>query len=136
MDYEGILRQSNSLLLLGFLAINVRSRSVVVITCASHAQGPRFEPGRDHLTWTRDIQIFFISFFKYNLINSCYLTNATILQTSLCNRCSSCNLNFFSEPQVHLQQIAELAKTEHSSRGVLQNSCSETLCKMRIETRI
>ena len=55
MDYEGILRQSNSLLLLGFLAVNVRSRSVVVITCASHAQGPRFEPGRDHLTWTRDI---------------------------------------------------------------------------------
>ena len=23
-------------------------RSVVVITCASHAQGPRFEPGRKH----------------------------------------------------------------------------------------
>ena len=23
-------------------------RSVVVITCASHAQGPRFEPGRQH----------------------------------------------------------------------------------------
>ena len=24
-------------------------RSVVVITCASHAQGPRFEPERNHL---------------------------------------------------------------------------------------
>ena len=26
-----------------------RFRSVVVITCVSHAQGPRFEPGRNHL---------------------------------------------------------------------------------------
>ena len=26
-----------------------RFRSVVVITCASHAQGPRFDPGRKHL---------------------------------------------------------------------------------------
>ena len=25
-----------------------RFRSVVVITCASHAQGPRFDPGRKH----------------------------------------------------------------------------------------
>ena len=24
------------------------SRSVVVITCASHAQGPQFDPGREH----------------------------------------------------------------------------------------
>ena len=24
------------------------SRGVVVITCASHAQGPRFDPGREH----------------------------------------------------------------------------------------
>ena len=24
-------------------------RSVVVITCASHAQGPRLEPGQNHL---------------------------------------------------------------------------------------
>ena len=35
----------------------VRFRSVVVITCASHAQGPRFEPERNHLP-------FFILFFQ------------------------------------------------------------------------
>ena len=28
-------------------------RSVVVITCASHAQGRRFEPGRKHMFWVQ-----------------------------------------------------------------------------------
>ena len=31
-----------------FSSADVGSRGVVVITCASHAQGPRFDPGREH----------------------------------------------------------------------------------------
>ena len=30
-----------------FSSVDVGSRGVVVITCASHAQGPRFDPGRE-----------------------------------------------------------------------------------------
>ena len=30
-------------------------RSVVVITCALHAQGPRFEPGRKHFLFALQI---------------------------------------------------------------------------------
>ena len=30
-------------------SVIVSFRSVVVITCASHAQGPRFDPGRKQL---------------------------------------------------------------------------------------
>ena len=33
---------------LNLALVDVGSRGVVVITCASHAQGPRFDPGREH----------------------------------------------------------------------------------------
>jgi uncharacterized membrane protein YcaP (DUF421 family) len=39
-------------------------RSVVVITCASHAQGPRFDPGRKQLY----IFFYFIIFFFVSLL--------------------------------------------------------------------
>ena len=44
--------------------VAVRFRSVVVITCASHAQGPRFEPERNHpfnrvCSAMKSIQAFF-----------------------------------------------------------------------------
>ena len=42
-------------------------RSVVVITCASHAQGPRFEPGRKHVftcsAWT------YVEMFSFSHLN-------------------------------------------------------------------
>ena len=35
-------------------------RSVAVITCASHAQGPQFDPGRRHFFFSIPFYVFFI----------------------------------------------------------------------------
>ncbi len=48
-------------------------RSVVVITCASHAQGPRFEPGRWH--------VFLFLIFLISAIDR--LTNYSLIMSSL-----------------------------------------------------
>ena len=44
--WEAVLELSQKLM--DNFGIRFGFRSVVVITCASHAQGPRFEPGRNH----------------------------------------------------------------------------------------
>ena len=44
----------------------IRFRSVVVITCASHAQGPRFDPGRKHFFfYDFNLKIFSLIFFFF-----------------------------------------------------------------------
>ena len=60
-----------------------RFRSVAVITCASHAQGPRFDPGRKHFFFSSSHIFYFSRFCFFSSLIFPYFFPPTVTYTRI-----------------------------------------------------